>query len=107
MPDPNSPIACTLAPGQREERREEFRRLFAGHLRTVEREPRRLRLALHATHGVEATARDLLARERLCCAFLTFTVTTGDDVLLVDAEVPEGADAALDGFHELALGTVA
>jgi hypothetical protein len=97
------PIACTLSPDAMANRLDEFRRLFAEHLRSVDRRtPARLRLILAGSDGVEATTRDLLAREQQCCAFYTFAVTTTAGHVVVDARVPAGAEPALDELVEMA-----
>jgi hypothetical protein len=72
-------------------------------------EPTRLRLML-AADADPATVRELLVREQGCCAFLGFTITAGDDRLVADLEVPDGAAPALDaiaGLAELAAPWVA
>ena len=42
--------------------------------------------------GLEATVRDLTARETECCSFFTFTTTaqpaTGGEAVVLDVEVP-------------------
>jgi DNA-binding transcriptional MerR regulator len=106
MPDVNVPIACTLPADQRDGRLAELQRLF-GHVRAVEREPRRLRLTLGAARGLEAATGDLLAREARCCPFFAFTVRAAEDLLLVDIEVPAGAEPTLDGLEALAVAATA
>lgn len=70
------PDACTLPTAERPLRRAEFDALFATALRRVESvTPTEARLRLAGPAGLEATVRDLTARETECCSFFTFTVT--------------------------------
>jgi len=93
------PSACTLPTPEQSLRVGEFDDLFAAALRGVERPaPHRLRLTLGAAAGRRAVVEDLTARETACCSFVTFTITPGDDELVVDAEVPAAQSAVLDAL---------
>jgi hypothetical protein len=84
------PIACdmTNAPDTPEERLAEYGRLFAAHLVGRERTADGgIRFRLRADEGVEAWVRDLAAREKACCAFFDFEVSTMDDEVVWDATV--------------------
>jgi len=94
-------IACSLTPGDYAGRLREFRRLFATSLRDSRREPTRLFLRLSTATAREADVRDLLRREQECCPFFTFDVQSAGDVLLVEAQVPDGADECLDDLERL------
>jgi hypothetical protein len=100
--DENAPIACTMPVGEMGGRMREFHHLFAARLRTIAREPRRLRLDLEATEGLEPTVLDLMAREHECCAFADIAVRSDPSSLTIDIGVPEGAEGALDGFAFIA-----
>ncbi len=50
----------------------------------------------------EHAVRELLAKERQCCAFLGFTVGAEGGRLLADLEVPAGGAPALDGLAGIA-----
>jgi hypothetical protein len=87
------PDACILPTADRPLRLAEFDALFATSLREVEpitTTGARMRLAGPA--GLEATVRDLTARETECCSFFAFTVTreaTDDgEAVTLDIEVP-------------------
>lgn len=96
------PDACTLPTHEQPLRVAEFGELFAAALRTVDRTgPLRLRLTLENAAGVEATTRDLTAREATCCSFFTFAVTGGDPLVL-DIEVASGHEPVLDAVAEQA-----
>ncbi|MGI5241928.1 hypothetical protein [Dactylosporangium sp. CA-139066] len=85
------PDACTLPTAQRPLRLAEFDALFATAVRAVETvSPTHARMRLAGPAGLEATVRDLAARETACCSFFTFTVTPlpEGDALILDVEVP-------------------
>lgn len=87
------PDACTLPTAERPLRLAEFDDLFATAVRRVEPvTATHIRMWLTGPAGLEATVRDLTARETACCSFFTFTVTgePGDDsgALTLDVEVP-------------------
>ena len=71
----------------------EFDSLFATAVRAAEvLGPAHARLRLAGPDGLEASVRDLTAREAQCCSFLTFTLTpepadTGE-ALTLDVEAP-------------------
>lgn len=87
------PDACTLPTAERPVRLREFDDLFAGAVRRVDPvTPTHTRMRLTGAAGLEATVRDLTAREAGCCSFLTFTVTPEPaeegEALTLDVEVP-------------------
>ncbi len=92
------PQACTLPTVEQPLRIAEFDDLFATGLHGLERvAPTRLQLRLAA--GVEATARDLTARETNCCSFFTFDYAPGAvGELLLDVTVPDAYVAVLDAL---------
>jgi DNA-binding transcriptional MerR regulator len=70
------PDACTLPTVGQPLRLAEFDALFTTAVRTVETvTPTHARMQLSGPAGLEATVRDLAARETVCCSFFTFTVT--------------------------------
>lgn len=88
------PDACTLPTTERPVRLAEFDDLFATAVRRVEPvSATHARLWLTGPVGLEATVRDLAARETACCSFFTFTVTSqpADDgtALTLGVEVPD------------------
>ncbi|GAA2374227.1 hypothetical protein [Dactylosporangium salmoneum] len=83
------PETCTLPTADRPLRLAEFDALFRTAVREVETlSPTHARLRLAGPDGLEATVRDLAARETRCCSFFTFTVTPRPAGLLLDVEVP-------------------
>jgi hypothetical protein len=95
-----APTECTLPTAERPLRVAEFDELFATSLRAVARvTPTHLRLILDGGGPVEATTRDLVARETACCSFFAFDLDrTGDDRLQVDVQVPAPYSQVLDGL---------
>jgi hypothetical protein len=104
-----TPIACDMtgAPDTVEERMAEYGRLFAQAFTGRERTDAGVRLRFRAEDGVEAWVRDLAAREKACCLFYDFAVsTTGGEVRwdagLVEAVADDDiARAVLDEFYNL------
>ena len=105
-PPPLLPVACTLTgiPGAFAERMAEYQRLF----RPVPDRPQPdrgpgIRFRFRAEPGVEDWVRDLARREKACCGFFDFTVSTDGQEIRWDAAVAddERARQALDGFYRL------
>ncbi|MEV0132490.1 hypothetical protein AB0H83_29005 [Dactylosporangium sp. NPDC050688] len=87
------PDACTLPTVEQPLRLAEFDTLFTTAVRTVETvTPNHARMQLSGPAGLEATVRDLAARETACCSFFTFTVTPqpadSGEALTLDVQVP-------------------
>lgn len=106
IPDASTPIVCDMtdAPDTDAERLAEYRRLFTqaaflGRERTVEG----IRFRFRAEPGIEAWVRDLAAREKACCAFFAFDITTEGDEVRYDAAVTdnEAARAILEEYYAL------
>jgi hypothetical protein len=104
-PTTTTPIACdmTSAPDTAFERMLEYRRLFARALVNRERTADGIRFRFRADTGVEAWVRDLAAREKACCPFFNFAITTDGDEVHWDAGVVDDdiARAVLDEFYLL------
>jgi hypothetical protein len=94
------PEACTLPQSDMRLRAAEFDELLGKSLRGLARpEPTLLGLTLDGSKGVEATTRELVAREVACCSFFDFTLTRmPDETLLLEVRVPEGQTGVLDGL---------
>jgi hypothetical protein len=60
-----------------------------------------MRWWLRADPGIAEWARDLAARERACCAFLTIAVTEEGDRVLWEVSAEPAAQAVVDGFYGL------
>jgi hypothetical protein len=100
-------IACDMtgAPDTAEERMAEYDRLFTRALAGRDRTDSGVRLRFRADDGIEAWVRDLAAREKACCPFYDFDVSTADgqvwwDISLVDGVADDHtARTMLDGFY--------
>ena len=94
------PIACTLGPGDFEDRLGWIRELSAKSLRSHRRDG----LMLELTYDTSAAAdvHDLVRREQACCGFLRFDVreSTGAVQLTITAppEAPTTADELFAHF---------
>ena len=90
------PVACTLPANEHVERVTLIGDINASHLRRYDREG----LTLHLTYAATATPRlrELVARERLCCAFLSFDLTEGADVTVLQIKVPDAEASAVDSL---------
>jgi hypothetical protein len=100
-PEPNLkslPIACTLTPGDLQERLALIRGLTAEALLGHDRHG--LVLALrYASEAVERV-RAIVASEQQCCAFLNFEVREQPDVVHVTITAPENARDAADELFD-------
>jgi hypothetical protein len=98
------PDACTLPTVQLPLRLAEFDQLFADSVRGLDRlGPEHLRMYLDSAEQVEATVRDLTARETQCCSFFTFTIERPEpDSLTLDVRVPTAHIPVLDALADRA-----
>jgi hypothetical protein len=101
----DTPIVCdmTTAPDTARERIAEYGRLFAQAMIGREKTAQGIRFRFRAAPGIEAWVRDLAEREKACCAFYDFTITTVDDQVLWNATVVDDdvARALLAEFYAL------
>lgn len=88
------PIACTLDAGDFRERTESIRDLARRSLLTSSRGRLTLSL-LYAADAADEVA-SLVAKERACCAFLDFVMTTRADGVHLVITTPESAAEAAD-----------
>ncbi|MFI7454835.1 hypothetical protein ACIBQX_45705 [Nonomuraea sp. NPDC049714] len=111
IPASSTPIACDLSSAldTMPERLAEYRRLFDTAYVGRERTAHGIRFRLRADEGVEAWVRDLTVREKACCAFFAFAVTTDGDEVLWDAAVADDdlARAVLEELYRLPGDTTA
>lgn len=93
-PNEEKPIACTLDAGNYRERTASIRDLARRSLRHASRTP----LMLSLTYGPEALDEvgDLVAKEKTCCAFLTFDLTNNARGVLLTITAPQSAAEAAD-----------
>lgn len=102
-PPADTPIVCTAPADGGPEGIAEYQRLFAAALVGRERTVEGIRFRFHDTDGIEAWVRDLADREKACCAFFAFTITSAGGEVLWDATVVDDPIArdVLDEFYAL------
>ena len=94
-------IVCTLTDVDARDRVDEYARLLAAAYTGRERTATGMSWTLRAAPGVADWARDLAARERTCCAFLTIDVTVAGDRVLWELSAEQAAQPVVDGFYDL------
>lgn len=106
IPDASTPIVCDMtdAPDTDVERLAEYQRLFTqaaflGRERTAEG----IRFRFRAEPGLEKWVRDLATREKACCGFFAFDITTDGDEVRYNAAVTDNdlARAILEEYYAL------
>jgi hypothetical protein len=88
------PIACTLAPGDYPARLAWIAKLARDGLRSSER--RDLVVELHYALEAADRVREMVRRERACCAFLTFDLQETSEEIQLIIRAPEEARGAVD-----------
>lgn len=96
-------IVCTLTGDGARERYAEYARLLATAYVGRERTATGMRWSLRAGPGVADRARDLAARERACCAFLTIAVTEEGEGVLWEVSADPAAQPVVEWFYDLPL----
>jgi hypothetical protein len=92
------PIACTLVPGDYRDRLAWIAGLARDALRASERHD----LVLELRYAPEAAARvrEMVRREQVCCAFLTFDLRESPQEVRLVICAPEEARGALDTIFD-------
>jgi hypothetical protein len=85
------PIACTLSPGQYQDRTGELAALAARALRSRERRPDGEQLIFTDSADTERELRAVIAAEAGCCAFLRMDLQRAEDGLVLDIAGPQDA----------------
>ncbi len=99
MPDhASTPIACTLQSADYATRLAWIAALMGDAL--VECTRRDLTLGLRFAPEARDRVRELVARERACCGFLTFDLRAEPDAIRLMITVPEAAREAADALLE-------
>ncbi|SDK35335.1 hypothetical protein [Nonomuraea jiangxiensis] len=105
VPPASTPVVCdmTTAVDTLRQRMDDYRHLFGRHLLGRERTAEGIRFRLRAEPGVEERVRDLAAREKACCAFFAFDITTDGEQVLWDCAVSDDdtARALLGEYYHL------
>jgi hypothetical protein len=85
------PIACTLSPGQHQDRTGELAALAARALRSRDQTADGERLTFADSADTERELRAVIAAESSCCAFLRMSLKRADDGLVLDIAGPHDA----------------
>jgi hypothetical protein len=93
-----APVACTLGAGDFRQRLAWIADLNRDALRAQRRDG--LRLELTYAPAALDRVREMVARERDCCAFLTFDLQQEADAVRLVIEAPENVRGALDAVFE-------
>lgn len=93
-----APIACTLAAGAYQERVAWIAKLNRSALRSNRREGTRLVLTYNP--GAAARVREMVHRERQCCAFLDFELREDESSASLIITAPEAVQNALDAVFD-------
>jgi hypothetical protein len=94
----NRPIACTLIEGDFQDRLAWIAELTRDALRGYDRADLTLKLR-YASEAVQCV-RDLMCKERACCAFLTFEMLEHADEVWLTIKAPEDARTMADALFE-------
>jgi hypothetical protein len=94
------PLACTLDAHAAAGRRQQISRLWSEALIATERTPAGVRVRLRNSPEIERRARELIAAEARCCAFLVFDLRAADEELVLEITGPDDARAVIDDFFE-------
>jgi hypothetical protein len=92
------PIACTLTAGEYTDRLASIRALTLDALRRHER--RGLVLDLHYAPEAAERVREMVRKEQVCCAFLTFDVRHAAEEIRVSITAPQSSREAADALFE-------
>jgi len=93
-----APIACTLAAGAYQERVARIAELNRSALRSSRREGARLVLTYDPSAAVRV--REMVHRERQCCAFLDFELREDENNATLVITAPEAVRDALDAMFD-------
>ena len=85
------PIACTLTPGDYQDRTAELSGLAARALRSRELTADGERLVFTDSPDTEREVRAMIAAESSCCAFLRMNLQRTDEGLVLDIAGPQAA----------------
>jgi hypothetical protein len=91
----DSPIACSLDAADRSSKLAEMKALGESGLESVEASDSRAILAFRDAPGIADRLAAVVEAESDCCPFLTMSVLSQDDRLVLSIDAPDGAAAVL------------
>jgi hypothetical protein len=92
------PIACTLQPGNHQDRLAWIAALARDGLRGLRRED--LRLELRYARDIATRVREMVDKEQKCCGFLSFELTETEEDVRLTITAPERARDVADTLFE-------
>jgi len=95
-------IACTLDSGERATRGGEWRAVAQTALEDRRPIPGGVRLRFRPDAVTAHRLVDLVAGERACCSWATWTLTADADATVVEVTAPDEGEAALRALFEVA-----
>jgi hypothetical protein len=99
---PRIEIACTLDDDGRVARGEQWRAVIAEGLEHRESIEGGIRLRFSANPVIAGRVEELVAGERECCSWASWTLRPSDDATVLEATAPGDGAAALRALFELA-----
>jgi hypothetical protein len=98
-----TPVACSLKPGEMQNRGEEFRAVLRGQVIDMSRDgSAALHLKLNEPPGLRERLERLVELERACCPFLDFSLVSENGTLVLHIQGPPEAAGVIDDFAGLA-----
>lgn len=99
---PRIEIACTLDEGRRVARGEEWRAVITEGLEQRESIEGGVRLRFSADPAIARRVEELVAGERACCSWASWTLRPSGDATVLEATAPGDGAAALQALFEIA-----
>jgi MerR family transcriptional regulator, copper efflux regulator len=100
MTSHNPPVACTLGGDGMKARAQMWRAVTAAALRTRSATSTGVRLEFDPDLETAHTLLDLVAAERDCCAWATWTLTSSAEAIVVAAQADQSAAPMLHAMFE-------
>ncbi len=91
-----TPIACTLSPGDAVLRVDEWKSFLERSVAETDRTSRLVRMRLRDEGDSVLAATDLAQREKACCAFLDFRIAILAEAVWLEVAIPVDAGVTLD-----------
>lgn len=95
------PLACSLGPGELEDRKRLIKSIGAGRVESVERNEDELTIRFGDVPGLRGSLEELIALEAKCCPFLEFRIEQHEGALTLAVGAPDGPATALDAIHHM------
>lgn len=97
-------VACSLNSAEFRKRRRLMCEALRPHLLCSKRSASGLTLAFAVTEPLRAQLETFVSLERQCCGFLTFTISSEREAMMLSIEGPPEAEATIEMFAGLIEG---